>query len=133
MRSTPRAGRAFAQLWHVGRVTHSDNIGGALPISASAIKAEGVRVFIDNGSEAPGFVEVSTPRAMTQQDIDTVVAEFRQAARHALEAGFDGIELHGANGYLINQFLDSGSNARTDNYGGSLENRLRFCVRSPVP
>ena len=121
-----KGGLIFAQLWHVGRVTHSDNIGGAQPISASAIKAEGVRVFIDNGSEAPGFVEVSTPRAMTQQDIDAVVAEFRQAARHALEAGFDGIELHGANGYLINQFLDSGSNARTDNYGGSLENRLRF-------
>ena len=121
-----KGGLIFAQLWHVGRVTHSDNIGGAQPLSASAIKAEGVRVFIDNGSEAPGFVEVSTPRAMTQQDIDAVVAEFRQAARHALEAGFDGIELHGANGYLINQFLDSGSNARTDNYGGSLENRLRF-------
>lgn len=121
-----KGGLIFAQLWHVGRVTHSDNIGGAQPISASAIKAEGVRVFIDNGTQAPGFVEVSAPRAMSQQDIDTVVAEFRQAARHALEAGFDGIELHGANGYLINQFLDSGSNARTDSYGGSLENRLRF-------
>lgn len=121
-----KGGLIFAQLWHVGRVTHSDNIGGAQPISASAIKAEGVRVFIDNGSTEPGFVEVSAPRAMSQQDIDTVVAEFRQAARNAMEAGFDGIELHGANGYLINQFLDSGSNARTDSYGGSLENRLRF-------
>lgn len=121
-----KGGLIFAQLWHVGRVTHSDNIGGAQPISASALKAEGVRVFIDNGSTEPGFVEVSAPRAMSQQDIDTVVAEFRQAARNAMEAGFDGIELHGANGYLINQFLDSGSNARTDSYGGSLENRLRF-------
>jgi len=129
-----KGGLIFAQLWHVGRVTHSDNIGGAQPLSASAIKAEGVRVFIDNGSEAPGFVEVSTPRAMTQQDIDAVVAEFRQAARNALEAGFDGIELHGANGYLINQFLDSGSNARTDNYGGSLGKPPALpAARSPVP
>jgi N-ethylmaleimide reductase len=116
----------FAQLWHVGRVTHPDNIGGAQPLSSSAIQAKGVKVFVDNGSDAPGFVETVTPRAMTQADIDAVVGQFRQAARNAMEAGFDGIELHAANGYLINQFLDSESNTRTDGYGGSLENRLRF-------
>ncbi|HAT05014.1 MAG TPA: alkene reductase, partial [Aeromonas salmonicida] len=114
-----KGGTIFAQLWHVGRVTHTDNIGGAQPISSSAIRAEGVRVFVDNGSDSPGFVETTTPRAMTQSDIDAVVGQFRQAARNALNAGFDGIELHAANGYLINQFLDSESNTRTDNYGGS--------------
>lgn len=121
-----KGGTIFAQLWHVGRVTHPDNIGGAQPISASALPAVGVKVFVDNGSDAPGFVETVTPRAMTQADIHAVVGQFRQAARNAISAGFDGIELHAANGYLINQFLDSESNARTDSYGGSLENRLRF-------
>ena len=99
----------FAQLWHVGRVTHPDNIGGAQPLSSSAIQAKGVKVFVDNGSDARGFVETVTPRAMTQADIDAVVGQFRRAARNAMEAGFDGIELHAANGYLINQFLDSES------------------------
>ncbi|MGL5040896.1 MAG: alkene reductase, partial [Aeromonas sp.] len=121
-----KGGTIFAQLWHVGRVTHPDNIGGAQPISASALPAVGVKVFIDNGCDEPGFVDTVTPRAMTQADIDAVIGQFRQAARNAMTAGFDGIELHAANGYLINQFLDSESNARTDSYGGSLENRLRF-------
>jgi N-ethylmaleimide reductase len=121
-----KGGVMFAQLWHVGRVTHPDNIGGAQPISASAIRAAGVKVFVDNGSDTPGFVESALPRAMTQDDIDAVVGQFRQGARNAMLAGFDGIELHAANGYLINQFLDSESNDRTDGYGGSLENRLRF-------
>ncbi|WP_144210526.1 alkene reductase [Shewanella donghaensis] len=119
-------GIMFAQLWHVGRVTHPQNIGGLQSISASAIAAENVKVFIDDGSNAPGFVEVSTPREMNKDDIDMVVAEFKQAALNAVNVGFDGIELHAANGYLINQFIDSSSNLRTDNYGGSLENRLRF-------
>ena len=121
-----KEGVIFAQLWHVGRVTHPDNIGGEQPISASPLKAEGVKVFIDNGCDEPGFVEVVTPREMTHQDILNVVDQYRQAALNAMEAGFDGVELHGANGYLVNQFLDSQSNARTDEYGGSLENRLRF-------
>lgn len=121
-----KGGLIFAQLWHVGRVTHPDNIGGQQPISASALRAEGVRVFVDNGSQAPGFVETTLPRALSRDEIADVVAEFRRAARNAMEAGFDGIELHGANGYLINQFLDSESNSRDDEYGGSLENRLRF-------
>ncbi|ELS8948495.1 alkene reductase [Vibrio fluvialis] len=119
-------GLMFAQLWHVGRVTHPDNIGGEQPISASAIKAENVKVFIDNGTDAPGFVDVVKPREMNHDDIQHVVAQFGQAAKNALLAGFDGIELHAANGYLINQFIDSQSNHRTDEYGGSLTNRLRF-------
>ncbi|MGL6259354.1 alkene reductase [Vibrio sp. WXL210] len=119
-------GVIFAQLWHVGRVTHPDNIGGEQPISSSAIKAKDVKVFIDNGSDEPGFVDVVEPRAMTKADIDKVIGEYHQAALNAIEAGFDGIELHAANGYLVNQFIDSESNQRTDEYGGSLENRLRF-------
>ena len=119
-------GKIFAQLWHVGRVTHPDNIGGQQPISSSAIKANGVKVFIDNGTDAPGFVECVEPRAMTKNDIVEVIGQYRQAALNAVEAGFDGIELHAANGYLINQFIDSEANNRTDEYGGSVENRLRF-------
>lgn len=119
-------GVIFAQLWHVGRVTHPANIGGEQPISASAIKADNVRVFIDNGTDAPGFVDVVEPRAMTKDDIKMVIGQYAQAAKNAMTAGFDGIELHGANGYLVNQFIDSESNARTDEYGGALENRLRF-------
>jgi N-ethylmaleimide reductase len=121
-----KGGVIFAQLWHVGRVSHPDNIGGEQPISSSAIKAENVKVFIDNGTDENGFVDVVEPRAMTTADIKQVVEEYRQAALNAIEAGFDGIELHSANGYLINQFIDSEANNRTDQYGGSIENRLRF-------
>ncbi|SHH30924.1 alkene reductase [Ferrimonas marina] len=121
-----QGGVIFAQLWHVGRVTHPDNIGGAQPVSASPLKAEGVKVFVDNGSDAPGFVDVVTPRALGTDEIAEIVEQYAQAARNAIEAGFDGIELHAANGYLINQFIDSQANARTDAYGGSLQNRLRF-------
>ena len=120
-------GVMFAQLWHVGRVTHSDNTGGVQPISASGIAAKDVKVFVDtNGS--PGFVDTQLPREMSKQDITHVIGEFRQAAKNAVSAGFDGIELHAANGYLINQFLDSESNARTDEYGGSVQNRIRFLI-----
>ncbi|MDG3088554.1 alkene reductase [Vibrio hannami] len=119
-------GAIFAQLWHVGRVTHPENIGGQQPVSSSAIKAENVKVFLDNGTDEPGFVDVVEPRAMTTEDIKQVVADYRQAALNAVEAGFDGIELHAANGYLINQFIDSEANNRTDEYGGILKNRLRF-------
>ncbi|WP_207062981.1 alkene reductase [Motiliproteus sp. SC1-56] len=121
-----QGGVIFAQLWHVGRVTHPDNIGGQQPISASPMKADGVKVFVDNGTAAPGFVEVVEPREMSVAEIKQVLGEYRQAARNAIRAGFDGIELHAANGYLINQFIDSESNRRTDAYGGTLENRLRF-------
>jgi N-ethylmaleimide reductase len=121
-----KGGVIFAQLWHVGRVTHPDNIGGAQPISSSALKAENVKVFIDNGSDEPGFVDVVEPRAMSKDDIKAVIEQYRQAALNAVEAGFDGIELHAANGYLVNQFIDSEANNRTDEYGGCVENRLRF-------
>lgn len=121
-----KGGSIFAQLWHVGRVTHTDNIGGQQPISSSALIAENVKVFVDNGTDAPGFVDVVAPRAMTKADIAQVIADYRQAALNAMVAGFDGIELHAANGYLINQFIDSEANNRSDEYGGSLENRLRF-------
>lgn len=118
-------GIMFAQLWHVGRVSHPANTGGEQPVAPSALKAEGVQVFIDKDNN-PGFTDTVMPRAMTQQDIDEAIAAFRRAASNADNAGFDGIELHAANGYLINQFIDSQSIARTDGYGGSLDNRLRF-------
>lgn len=119
-------GRIFAQLWHVGRLSHTSLLGGQSPVSSSPIQAEGVKVFVAGDDGAPGFVQASMPRALSVEDIQTVVAEYRLAARHALEAGFDGVELHAANGYLVNQFIDSHANQRTDAYGGSLENRLRF-------
>ena len=118
-------GVMFAQLWHVGRVSHPSNTEGQQPISASAIQAQRVKVFVDEDGN-PGFVESVMPREMSIKDIDAVVEEYRVAARNALEAGFDGIELHSANGYLLNQFIDSQSNARTDEYGGTLQNRIRF-------
>jgi N-ethylmaleimide reductase len=121
-----KGGVIFAQVWHVGRVTHPDNIGGEQPISSSALKAENVKVFVDNGTGEPGFVDVTLPREITKQEIADVIEQYRQSALNAIEAGFDGIELHAANGYLVNQFIDSESNNRTDEYGGSLENRLRF-------
>jgi N-ethylmaleimide reductase len=119
-------GTIFAQLWHVGRVSHPDNIGGQQPISSSALKAQNVKVFVDNGTDEPGFVDVVVAREMSKADIEHVIGEYRQAALNAIEAGFDGIELHAANGYLINQFIDSEANNRIDEYGGSIENRLRF-------
>ncbi|WP_060513213.1 alkene reductase [Pseudomonas sp. NBRC 111124] len=119
-------GRIFAQLWHVGRLSHSSLLGGQAPVSSSAVQAEGVNVFIDNADGTPGFVQASKPRALDEAEIAEIVEQYRQAARNAMAAGFDGVELHAANGYLVNQFLDSGANDRTDRYGGSLENRLRF-------
>ncbi|GGY24496.1 alkene reductase [Paludibacterium paludis] len=120
-------GRIFAQLWHVGRLSHVSLLGGRQPVSSSPIQAAGVNVFIaaeDGGT--PGFVQASAPRALTVAEIGEIVEQYRVAARNAMAAGFDGVELHGANGYLVNQFIDSNANTRTDDYGGSLENRLRF-------
>jgi N-ethylmaleimide reductase len=119
-------GRIFAQLWHVGRLSHSSLLAGQPPVSSTARQAEGVNVFIDNADGTPGFVQASKPRALDEAEIGQIVEQYRQAARNAMAAGFDGVELHAANGYLVNQFLDSGANDRTDHYGGSLENRLRF-------
>jgi N-ethylmaleimide reductase len=125
-------GRIFAQLWHVGRLSHvSLQPGGAAPLAPSALVAEGVQVFIDpdglGAAAARGMkVQHSAPRALDTAQIAELVQQFADAARNAMAAGFDGVELHGANGYLINQFIDSSSNRRTDRYGASLANRLRF-------
>ncbi|CAA6679512.1 MULTISPECIES: alkene reductase [unclassified Lentimonas] len=119
----------FLQLWHVGRVS-SAQVNGLQPIAPSAIPAKDTKVYIFDG--APNgdatMIAVDEPRAMTLDDIDAVIGEFRVGARHAIDAGFDGVEIHGANGYLIDQFLRSNSNHRTDDYGGSLENRIRLLV-----
>jgi len=119
-------GRIFAQLWHVGRLSHTSLLGGQSPVSSSAIEASGVNVFVAEADGRPGFVQASAPRALSVAEIHGIVDEYRQAARNAMAAGFDGVELHAANGYLVNQFIDSGANERTDQYGGSLPNRLRF-------
>ncbi len=116
-------GRIFAQLWHVGRVSHpSLQPGGALPVAPSAIAATG-QLYTPEGMKP--FI---APRALETGEIAGIVEDFRQAAVRAKHAGFDGVELHGANGYLIDQFLRDGSNERTDRYGGSLENRVRFLI-----
>jgi len=121
------AGVLFAQLWHVGRVSHTAlQPHGAAPIAPSAIQALKVKAFIETGAGAGTLVEPSMPRAMSVADIEDVVALYAQAARNALDAGFDGVEIHAANGYLVNQFISAHANQRTDNYGGSLQNRLRF-------
>lgn len=120
-------GKAFLQLWHVGRVS-SSVINGLQPIGPSASIANDTKVYTFDG--APNgdatFIPVEKPRAATQKDINLVIKEFVQGAINAIDAGFDGVEIHGANGYLIDQFLRSNSNTRTDKYGGSKENRIRL-------
>jgi N-ethylmaleimide reductase len=113
-------GKIFAQLWHVGRVSHPAFHNGELPIAPSALPVEG-EAFTNNGR-----VKIVTPRALALNELPGVVAQFRAAAENAKTAGFDGVELHGANGYLLDQFLRDGSNRRTDVYGGSIQNRARF-------
>lgn len=125
-------GTIFAQLWHVGRVSHTSlQENGNSPVAPSALLAEGVKVFLadENESSETGhgeMVQHSMPRELTIPEIRQIIQDYVQAARNAMEAGFDGVELHGANGYLIEQFTDSQTNLRQDEYGGSLENRLRF-------
>lgn len=119
----------FLQLWHVGRVS-SSKVNGLQPIAPSALIANDTNVYIFDG--APNgdatFVPVEEPREMSKADITQVISEFAQGAKNAVEAGFDGVEIHGANGYLIDQFLRSNSNKRTDEYGGSKENRIRLLI-----
>ncbi|GAB3587530.1 alkene reductase [Acetobacter peroxydans] len=120
-------GIIFAQLWHVGRVSHTAlQPNNAAPVAPSAIQAKGVSVFIETGPGTGELAEPSMPRALTTAEVKELVQLYAQAARNALAAGFDGVELHAANGYLINQFISEHSNQRTDEYGGSLHNRLRF-------
>lgn len=121
--------KIFLQLWHVGRVS-SAKVNGLQPIAPSALIAQKTNVYIFDG--APNgdatFVPVDEPREMTKADIDNVIAEFVKGAENAIKAGFDGVEIHGANGYLIDQFLRSNCNKRTDEYGGSQENRIRLLI-----
>lgn len=115
-------GRIFLQLWHMGRASHPDFHNGELPVAPSAIAAQGE-------SHAPGGKKpYVTPRALRTEEIPGVIADYARAVRLAREAGFDGVEVHGANGYLIDQFLRDGSNQRTDEYGGSVANRVRFLL-----
>lgn len=114
-------GRIFLQLWHVGRLSHSVmQADGGLPVAPSAIAPEGEIFTLE------GMKPYETPHALSVEEIAAIVADFAQGAGNALQAGFDGVEIHGANGYLIDQFLRDGVNRRTDGYGGSIESRLRF-------
>lgn len=116
-------GRIFLQLWHVGRVSHeSFQPGGGLPVSASAVRLDGQAFTYDGMQPHP------TPHALSIDEVTGVVAQFRHGAVLAKEAGFDGVEIHGANGYLIDQFLRDGTNKRTDRYGGGAANRARFLL-----
>jgi N-ethylmaleimide reductase len=119
----------FSQLWHVGRVSHTSNQpGGISPVGPSDIQAKNTSAwgYDENGIE--GFVPASKPKALSSSEVKNVVNDFVNAAKNALEAGFDGVEIHGANGYLVEQFLNPFLNNRTDEYGGSIENRSRFLL-----
>lgn len=119
-----KGGLIFLQLWHVGRISHpSHQPGGALPIAPSAVKPAG-QVFTAAFKREP----FETPRALETSEIPGLIASYADAARNALAAGFDGVEIHGANGYLLEQFLLSKTNLRTDAYGGSIENRARLLL-----
>ena len=111
----------FLQLWHCGRASHSDFHNGELPVSASPVKLNGDYIHTPLGKKP-----YETPRALSLDEIKATVNDYKKAAINAKAAGFSGVEVHGANGYLINQFLDSKTNLREDQYGGSLENRFRF-------
>jgi N-ethylmaleimide reductase len=116
-------GRIVIQIWHVGRVSHvSLQLNGEAPVGPSAIPAK-TRTYVESG-----FTEVSQPRALELDEIPGIVADFARATARAREAGFDGVEIHGANGYLLDQFMKDGANLRTDRYGGSIENRARLTL-----
>lgn len=117
-----KGGRIFLQLWHSGRVSHPSLLGGELPVAPSAVAAVGELHTPD------GKRPMEAPRALETHEISEIVEQFRKGAENALAAGFDGVELHGAFGYLIDQFLQDGSNQRTDEYGGSIEKRSRFLL-----
>ena len=120
-------GKIVVQLWHVGRISHVDlQPGGGAPVAPSAITAKTKTVLIKDG--VAGFVETSAPRALRLDELPGIVNDYRHAAANAIAAGFDGVEVHAANGYLIDQFLRGDSNQRTDAYGGSIKNRARFLV-----
>ncbi len=119
-----KGGRIFLQLWHVGRVSHPDlQPGGALPVAPSAVRAENQKAYTYDG-----FKDLVTPRALETDEIPGIVADYAHAAQCSKDAGFDGVEIHSANGYLLQQFLSDKTNKRTDRYGGSIENRTRIVV-----
>ncbi len=120
-RVKPTGTQMFLQMWHCGRASHSDFHNGELPVSASAIKLRGDKIHTPLGKK-----DYEIPRPMTVDEIKATVNDYRQAALNAKNAGFSGVEVHSANGYLLNQFLDSSTNVRDDAYGGSLENKYRF-------
>ncbi|WP_343634991.1 alkene reductase [Roseateles sp.] len=127
-RAVHRAGgRIVLQLWHVGRMSHPVFHGGQAPVAPSALAPE-AQVWIADEQGTGRMVDCPVPRALTLEEIPGVVADFRRAAANAMRAGFDGVEIHAANGYLIDQFLRTTSNQRGDAYGGSRENRLRFLL-----
>lgn len=117
-----KGGHIFLQLWHVGRAGHTDLTGGVAPVAPSVVPYEGI-VFTANG-----FVPASPHRALRSDEIPGIIEEFRRAAERAKAAGFDGVEIHGANGYLLDEFLQDGTNKRSDAYGGSIENRARLLI-----
>ncbi|MGC1182967.1 alkene reductase [Legionella sp.] len=120
-----RGGTIFAQLWHVGRISHPDlQPSNVAPVAPSALTPVGQKTFIENGT----FSDIGQPRALRLEEIPLIIKDYRKAAKNAIEAGFDGVEIHAANGYLIQQFLSDGANQRTDAYGGSISNRLRFAL-----
>jgi len=120
-------GRIVVQLWHVGRVSHTLlQPHNAAPVAPSAITAKTKTVLLQDG--VPTFVHTSEPRALRAEEMPGIVQDYRRAAMNAIAAGFDGVEIHAANGYLIDQFLKTGSNQRTDDYGGSIVNRARFLL-----
>ncbi len=118
-----KGGKIIAQLWHTGRVGHSVDKGGVLPVAPSAIAIQGQQHFTSQGPK-----EYETPRALETTEVKQIIQDYKQAAINAMEAGFDGVELHAAFGYLPNQFLAESANQRMDEYGGSIENRSRFVL-----
>jgi N-ethylmaleimide reductase len=117
-----RGGKIVLQLWHVGRVSHPDFHNGELPVAPSAIGFEG-ESFTPQGRK-----KTVVPRALELHEIKQIVKDYENAARLAVSAGFDGVEVHGANGYLLAQFLEDGSNTRSDDYGGTIQNRARLLL-----
>ena len=120
-------GKIVVQLWHVGRISHTSlQPGHAKPVAPSAIRAHAKTVLLKDG--VPTFTDTSEPRALDAEELPRIVQDYRHAARNAIAAGFDGVEIHAANGYLIDQFLKTGANQRTDDYGGSIKNRARLLL-----
>ncbi|MDG0995759.1 MAG: alkene reductase [Gammaproteobacteria bacterium] len=123
-----QGGRIFLQLWHVGRMSHESFHADGKPVAPSAIAPDATVWVVDPATGKGAMVPCPMPRALALHEISSIVHDYRQAAIKAKSAGFDGVEIHAANGYLIDEFLRKPSNQRTDNYGGTVENRIRFAI-----